>query len=232
MIRRTCSDSNQTSRPTQKVVPSPSRKQCPYDISVESAAKLRKRVSNAVARRDYSHAIAILNRLLTLYPGQAEDYSNRGLIYLWNGQPQKALLDFNKAIELAPSLASSYNNRANYYATQGARESAIEDYDRAIDLNPFHVRARINRAVTLRELNCYDAALDGFEEALVFRQLIGEIYAERGRTYHLRGDWNGAIADYRRALTVFQTPSDTKAPARHPRWQQITNWLNQLQPAS
>jgi tetratricopeptide (TPR) repeat protein len=33
-------------------------------------------------------------------------------------------------------------------------------------------------------------------------QLEGNIYAERGRTYELRGDWNCAIADYQKALAL------------------------------
>ena len=197
----------------------------------ESIDQMRQRVSRAVRHRDYAKALTLLNQLLSDYPCSAADYSNRGLVYLWSGNSYRALVDFNRAIALNPSLASSYNNRANYYAAQGDRESAIEDYDRAIDLNPLHVQARINRAVTLRELRRYDAALDGLEEALIFRQFTGEIYAERGRTYHLRGDWNGAIADYRRALNVFTVPGTEKTSASQSRQQQIMNWLTQLQPA-
>ncbi|MBE7384577.1 MAG: tetratricopeptide repeat protein [Leptolyngbya sp. SIO1E4] len=231
MARRTCSESDHMSAET-RAFRSPTQCQYPDDSLQESMTQMRQRALSAARRKEYVYAIAVLNQLLATYPSNAADYSNRGLLHLWNNEPRKALLDFNRAIALDPSLASSYNNRANYYAAQGAKESAIEDYDRAIDLNPFHVRARINRAVTLRELRRYDAALDGFEEALAFRQFAGEIYAERGRTYHLRGDWNGAIADYRRALKVLPAPADTQAPTVHPRWQQIVAWLNQLQPAS
>jgi len=194
----------------------------------ESIAQVRKRVLQAAKRGEYRSAIAILNRLLISHPDSAEDYSNRGLIHLWNGEPRKALRDFNRAIAIAPDLASSYNNRANYYACQGARESAIADYDQAIDLNPFHVRARINRAITLRELRRYDEALDGLDEALAFHQLTGEIYAERGRTYHLRGDWNSAIADYCRALRCFQSKQTTNSPLMPSRLKQVTLWLTQL----
>ena len=229
MTRQTCPDSDDMTgviKSNQACSQFPST----FHLSDESVGQLRQRVSRAVKRRDYSQAIALLDCLLHTYPCSAADYSNRGLVYLWSGNPQKAILDFNRAIALDPSLASSYNNRANYYAAQGARESAIEDYDRAIDLNPFHVQARINRAVTLRELRRYDAALDGFEEALIFRQFTGEIYAERGRTYHLRGDWNGAIADYRRALKCLPIPQAERATTAHPRQQQIMTWLTQLQP--
>jgi len=210
--------------------------QCPHqtceDIGLfqESPAQVRERVVRAVSKGDFIRAIALLNRLIMDYPASAEDYNNRGLLHLWHGSPQKAILDFNRAIALNPDLPASYNNRANYYAVQGAKKSALEDYDRAIDLNPFHVRARINRAITLRELGHYDAALDGLEDALLFRQMTGEIYAERGRTYHLRGDWNCAIADYRRALAFF--PSSESAAATLPRRQQLLTWLNQLNTAA
>lgn len=229
MTQQTCPDSDDANG-VAEAIQSSVRCLSTSELSGESADQIRQRISRSVKRKDYRQAIAFLNHLLSTDYCSAADYSNRGLVYLWSGNPQKAILDFDRAIVMDPSLASSYNNRANYYAAQGARESAIEDYDRAIDLNPFHVQARINRAVTLRELRRYDAALNGFEEALIFRQFTGEIYAERGRTYHLRGDWNGAIADYRRALNCLPILQSEKTTAAHPREQQIINWLTQLQP--
>jgi tetratricopeptide (TPR) repeat protein len=198
----------------------------------ESVQQVRRRVSQAVDQGDFIRAIALLNRLITQFPANAEDYNNRGLVHFWQGAFHKAVLDFNRAIALNPDLPAAYNNRANYYAAKGAKESALEDYERTIDLDPFHVRARINRAITLRELGRYDLALDGFEEALLFRQKAGEIYAERGRTYHLRGDWNCAIADYYRAIAVFdRSSSETSTPL--PRLQrQIMVWLQELTPAA
>jgi tetratricopeptide (TPR) repeat protein len=85
--------------------------------------------------------------------------------------------------------------------------AALDDYEQAVDLNPFNSRARINLGATLRQMGALDLALDCFDEALMFHQLPEFIYAERGRTYHLRGDWNCAIADYRRALAAAQTSS-------------------------
>lgn len=197
----------------------------------ESVQQVRQRVLQAVDKGDFVRAIAILNRLITMYPTSAEDYNNRGLIHLWSGAQHKAFWDFNRAIALNPELPAAYNNRANYYAGQGAQARALADYERTIDLNPFHIRARINRAITLRSLDRYDEALEGLEEALLFRQMLGDIYAERGRTYHLRGDWNCAIADYRRALQCFsQKIHQAKSPGRS-RQQQLTTWLNQLLPA-
>ena len=194
----------------------------------ESARELRQRVQRAIQRGDYACAIAILNHLTERQGAQAEDFNNRGLLHLWNGQPHQAIRDFDYAIELNPELPAAYNNRANYYASLGNLERALADYDRTIDLNPFHVRARINQGITLRELDCYDAALESFDDALLFNQFAGEAYAERGRTYHLRGDWNSAIADYRRALQQLSTLSEemvlTPGSCRY----RVMTWLSEL----
>ncbi|MEM0980781.1 MAG: tetratricopeptide repeat protein, partial [Cyanobacteria bacterium P01_H01_bin.58] len=195
-----------------------------------SATQVRRQVMQAVKRHDYRHAIAMLNCLITCHPDSAADYSNRGLIYFWSGQPGRALKDLNRAISLNPELAGAYNNRANYYAAQGNLAMALQDYDQAIDLDPFHAQARINRAVTLRELGYYADALEALDETLVFHQLTGEVYAERGRTYHLAGEWNAAIADYRQALRLLVKPTNASKPlAIASKRLQLRTWLAQLQ---
>lgn len=177
---------------------------------------------------DYNRAIALLNQLISRHPHNAVDYNNRGLIYFQSGDKQKAFWDYNKALQINPKLASAYNNRANYYANCGELAAALADYDRAIDLHPSHVRAQINRGITLRDLEQYEEAIESFEIALLFGQLEDHILAERGRTYHLWGDWNCAIADYRRALT--QLPPQSKRKDE-PGWRlrlKVENWLGEL----
>lgn len=198
-----------------------------------SATQVRQQVRQAVKRRDYRQAIAMLNCLIRCHPNSAADYSNRGLVYFWSGQPDRALKDLNQAIELNPELAGAYNNRANYYVAQGAPEIALQDYERAIDLDPFHTQARINRAITLRELGYYAEALEALDETLVFHQLTGETYAERGRTYHLIGEWNAAIADYQQALHLLAKSTDSsEALTVSAKRLQLQTWLTQLQSIS
>ncbi|MEM6519822.1 MAG: tetratricopeptide repeat protein [Cyanobacteria bacterium P01_D01_bin.71] len=197
-----------------------------------SAKTIRKRVQLAVKRGDLQKAIALLNRLMSRHAAKAEDFNNRGLLHLWNGNPYRAIQDFNQAIALNPELAAAYNNRANYYAEIGDEANALADYEHTIDLNPYHVRARINRSIALSKLGRFDEALEGFDAALLFRQFAGEVYAERGRTYHLRGDWNCAIADYRRALDLLALSnheSSRKICSYHYR---VTAWLSQLDAAA
>jgi tetratricopeptide (TPR) repeat protein len=189
---------------------------------------LRSRAWRSAQQGNYTEAIALLNQLIHRRPHNAVDYNNRGLIYFQSGETQKAFCDYNTALQLNPKLASAYNNRANYYAACGELAVAIADYDRAIDLNPSHVRAWINRGITLRDLGQYEEAIDNFEIALLFGQLEGHILAERGRTYHLWGDWNCAIADYHRALTQLPFFDNSGDITGYRLRLQLENWLNEL----
>jgi tetratricopeptide (TPR) repeat protein len=176
---------------------------------------------------DYTKAIALLSYLIDHHPENAVDYNNRGLIYFQSGDRQKALRDYNKALDLNSKLASAYNNRANYYAACGQLTAALSDYEQALDINPHHVRAWINRSITLRDLEEYGEAIENLEIAMLFGQLKGHIWAERGRTYHLWGDWNCAIADYRRALAKLPLLKDKDVIGYRLRLQ-IETWLNEL----
>ncbi|ARV58449.1 hypothetical protein BZZ01_07175 [Nostocales cyanobacterium HT-58-2] len=189
---------------------------------------LRSYALKKARQGNYTEAIALLSQLIHRHPQNAIDYNNRGLIYFQSGETQKAFCDYNTALQLNPKLASAYNNRANYYAACGELVAAIADYDRALNFNPSHIRAWINRGITLRDLEQYEEAIENFEVALLFGQLEEHILAERGRTYHLWGDWNCAIADYRRALTQlsFSAFNSQDSPSRLRL--QVENWLSEL----
>lgn len=177
---------------------------------------------------DYTDAIALLSQLINRHPQNAVDYNNRGLIYFQSGDRQKAFCDYNMALQLNPKLASAYNNRANYYAACGELAAALADYDRALDLNPSYVRGWINRAITLRELGQYAEAIENLEVALLFGQLESHILAEQGRTYHLWGDWNCAIALYQRALISINTGDKQSQYPTSSLSLQVKGWLNEL----
>lgn len=204
---------------------------------------LRSSAMEKAQQGKYIYAIALLSQLINRHPHDAIDYNNRGLVYFQSGQLNQALIDYNRAIQLNAQLYNAYNNRGNYYAACGQLLAALTDYDQAIDLNPSYVRAWINRGITLRELERYDQAVENFDiveslsEGFVrselsktrrLSQLEGHIYAERGRTYHLWGDWNCAIIDYRRALTQLpQKGAWSFDPASRLRVQ-VKSWFNQL----
>ncbi|MDF5711298.1 MAG: tetratricopeptide repeat protein [Nostoc sp. S4] len=176
----------------------------------------------------YSQAIAFFNQLIYSNFTNAIDFHNRGLIYFQIGENQKAFCDYNTALKLNPKLVAAYNNRANYYVVCGNLTAALADYDQAIDLNPTYVRAWINRGITLRDLGQYEEAIENFEIALLFGQLEAYIWAEYGRTYHLWGDCNCAIAAYNRAFTLLSCINSKKEVFNYRLHLQLESWSNEL----
>lgn len=200
----------------------------PINTLGQPDSNLRASASVKAQQGHYAEAIALLSQLLNRNPQNAIDYNNRGLVYFQAGQFPQAIADYNKALELNPHLAKAYNNRANYYAACDNLLTALVDYDQALSLNPSYVRAWLNRGITLRDLERYEEAIENFDIALLLGQLEGHIYAERGRTYHLWGDWNCCVADYRRALVLLpQQSAAISNPAIRLRFQ-VETWLNQL----
>jgi tetratricopeptide (TPR) repeat protein len=184
----------------------------------------------AIKLKQYAWAIKLLDQLILRHPDKAIYFNNRGLVKLWMGQPRAALIDCTRAIRLDPDLDEAYNNRGNCYAALGLMAQAVADYELAVDLNPLNVKARINLGGILRDCEEFDEALLCFDEALIFYRLTERIYAERGRTYHLRGDWNCAIADYNRALGLIR---DSELTSEHQRLAtRIQQWLAELLPTS
>jgi tetratricopeptide (TPR) repeat protein len=189
-----------------------------------SEQQLRSCVKEKASQGDYAVAIVLLDQLIALRPDNAADYNNRGLMYYRNNQIIEALCDLSQALAINPQLDSAYNNRANCHAAQGELAEAIADYDLALDLNPANIRAWINQGIAFRELGMYDLALENFDITLIIDDSLQErIYAERGRTYHLRGDWNCAVADYQKALKYLATK-----PKLINYKQKVMTWLDNL----
>jgi tetratricopeptide (TPR) repeat protein len=94
----------------------------------------------------------------------------------------------------------------------------------ALDLNPANLRAWINQGIAFRELELYDLGLENFDIALLIGNALQDrIYGERGRTYHLRGDWNCAVSDYQTALDIL-----TDQPDGESYFFKVQSWLDEL----
>lgn len=228
-------------------------KQIAPDRAEVSAASLSLAEQNVLLREEafceiqqgnYKDAIVLLSLLIDRNLKRANsvnDYNNRGLLYFQTGQFALALADYNQALQLNDRLAKVYNNRANCYASMGRPMEALFDYETALDLNPANIHARMNQGITFCELEMYDQAIENFDLALQFDQrrgdagngakgtsIAGHLYAQRGRASHLAGDWNYAIADYRRALAALASTSRVLLDVSHHLSLQVEVWLDDL----
>ncbi len=226
-------------RPSRGGWQCPTRKRpLPQLSQLDQDYLLRQQALSAARQGNYTEALTGLTRLIERNPHSAKDFNNRGLVYLQAGQMAAALADYNQALALNPKLASVYNNRANYYAAQGQLAEAIMDYEIAIDLDPTNIRAWINQGITFRDLGMLPQAIENFDQAFYIYQLVHRdvsetillechIYAQRGRTHEIGGDWNCAIADYHTALALIER-NETPSMMLDRLQSQVSDWLGEL----
>lgn len=195
----------------------------------QGLAALRRKASQAVRQGRYTAALALLNQIVRQQPDSALDYNNRGFIQFQLGHIPAALQDLTTALRLDPSLDSAYNNRGNCYAQQRRFSYALWNYHQALAHNPHNHRARLNLGITLRDMGLPALALENFEYLIAQDHLRLHAQAERGRTHHVMGHWNWAMADYRKTWTqvmeqLAQQPTAPLQPLRA----NLERWMDEF----
>ncbi len=107
-------------------------------------------------------AIDSYNRLINLFPINADLYADRGLCYHLAGEAKFAIVDFNKAVELEPENAYRYSCRAfvkDYYKDY---QGALEDYNKAIEIDPKDAITHNNKGVLEEKLGFAEQAQESF----------------------------------------------------------------------
>ena len=98
-------------------------------------------------------------------PDKSIHFYNRGVYYMSNSEPQKAMMDFNHAIQLDKNNALAYAYRAHVILEQGEYQRAIEDCTHAIELTDFWGVFFYIRAKALLGSGEYDKAIGDLRTA-------------------------------------------------------------------
>ena len=152
---------------------------------------------------DLDRAITDYTAAIEKYPGNAEGYLSRAIAYWSIDDHDNAFLDFDKAIILSPLYAEAYLQRGGAYLTLVDYEKAIADFDRVIELNPEHAYVYYARGLAYAAyVQDYDRAIDDLNRSLVLEPDNADVYNSRGVLHEIKGDFDLAIADYKRALAI------------------------------
>ena len=92
-------------------------------------------------------------RRFELDPKNALAYRNRGVVYVYKGDTDRAIADYNEAIRLDPKSAPAFRDRGIAYAYKRDNDRAIVDYNEAIRLDPNNALAFCNRGKAKRNIN-------------------------------------------------------------------------------
>jgi tetratricopeptide (TPR) repeat protein len=139
--------------------------------------------------------------------------SQAGQAWLAARQTDRAHAALTTALEVAPDLPDLYVDRAVTLAAARNYWEAIDDLNKALDIQPRYGIALALRAAAYRYVDSLDLAMDDAEEAVRLAPGLPEAYLERGILRRLRGNVNGARADWLRVL-VLEPEGDAGETAR------------------
>jgi tetratricopeptide (TPR) repeat protein len=145
--------------------------------------------------RDYS-------RLIERNPDHAEAYVHRAMVYVRQGNYDKAIEDFTKAIDIDPNVGSTYGKRGATRLALGEHEEAIRDFTKAIELYPRFAQAYCNRGNAYLREEDYTQALKDFTAAIEIHPGYAKAYYGRAKVYSLKRRPHLAAQDCRRACDL------------------------------
>jgi tetratricopeptide (TPR) repeat protein len=117
--------------------------------------------------RNYTMAIADLNRAIDLVPGFAGALTERGLAFVESGNLEQAMRDYDKAIRANPAYGLAHINMGSAYAIQGDWHKALGYLTEGIRLSPqADEAAYLNRATTYEQLGNIAAAIEDLNRYL------------------------------------------------------------------
>lgn len=126
--------------------------------------------------------------------------SQAGTAWSVAGNLERANAAITTAIQMAPSLADLYVDRSMVLAQAKNYWEAIDDLNKALDIQPGYGIALAFRAAAYRYVDSLDLAEQDANEAVRVAPEIPEGWLERGIIRRLKGDLNGARADWLQVL--------------------------------
>jgi CRISPR-associated protein Csy1 len=114
------------------------------------ALKLRARAHEDMG--NFRAAIADLQGVLALTPGDARVSNDLGIAYADAGEPEEALAAFERATRLDPRYARGWNNYGNALRGAGRLEAAADAFSHAVDADAGYALAWANLGAIRREL--------------------------------------------------------------------------------
>jgi tetratricopeptide (TPR) repeat protein len=138
--------------------------------TVEKVSLLLQDANKKAEQRDFSGAIANLDRAIAIVPGDAVPYYCRGTVYLRAGNLTIALTNFEQALKIQPDDLQFKKSRlfasALVKQSRSDMQGSQSDWEELIKLDPQDSRAYYQRGSWYRNIGNETAAIADFEQAL------------------------------------------------------------------
>ncbi len=129
-------------------------------------------------------------------------YINRGSVYDYKRDFDRAIRDYNEAIRLDPDAAVAYQDRAASYRNMGHFDRALADLDHALRLDPNSAPTLMSRGVIYFKLGATARAIVDYDASLKINPKFAAALYGRGVAKLKDGDTDGGHADIEAANAI------------------------------
>jgi tetratricopeptide (TPR) repeat protein len=177
-------------------------------IDPQNTNAYQNRAGIEIQSHDFPGAIEDLSQLIRIAPNNISAYDTRANLRKATGDVSGAIADYSKIIQLSPNNLRGYSYRAAIYRERKEWALALKDYASMLKINP-------------NETDAYNEQLKIYQELKdnrgIIKALDGLIRIDPNRAYYVVdraaaklaiNDRSGAIADYRRAISLYRQQKD------------------------
>lgn len=164
----------------------------------------------AIENKDFSLAIANLDKAIQKKHNSAKAYNLRGYAKRWLGKYEEAIKDYEIAINIDNNYADAYYNMGNAYGMLGRYQIAVDKFTKSISLNPNNAEALCFRGVAFRYMNKLDEALRDLNAAISLDKGLGVAYSQRGFVHKLKENLEEMFNDLSNAIKLGENDALTK----------------------
>lgn len=180
----------------------------------ESSRRFHEALS-AFENAKIDDALKLYDQAIKLDPNFREAYLNRGLIYKYKGEWDKAIADFDQGVKLSYGEVASeiYFERGFAQIQKKNFDAAIADFTSAIARAPTRTAQDVVQSYALRAEGYmnkreYAKAASDLNFVIELNPQSSYAYLTRGRAKYEQQDAVGAIADYTKAISI--NPKDPR----------------------
>lgn len=130
-------------------------------------------------KEDFTQAISLLKKAISLAPEEAAFYNQLGLVYKLQGNYEQAMKAYQQALEKNPGLLAAQTNLATLYAITGNHAKARQAFESVLERDPAFADALFNYTVFLFREGSYAQAKKMAERYL-------KLYGQNARADQLR----------------------------------------------
>jgi tetratricopeptide (TPR) repeat protein len=152
--------------------------------------------------------------------GMARWHYDRGLAWIYEHQPERALESFRRALDEDPLYGPAHNGMGKILLERGDLEGGLHHFSEAARIQPKDPIAHSNRALVLTRMSRWTEAEREYGVALEWAPTHADWWANVGVCRERLGNHRGAIDAYRSAL---KADRDHRSAANNLAWLMATS---------